>query len=182
MIKENKNVCIHTNMNNTSKFIYGRIICADNEFFATSTLSPDGDFDGVLIKKTDDIIYLEIDSQYDDKMSKLFSSNPIVFTKKLEQGNIPCSMLSIALKMKQVVSLELINSGIIDIVGLVISIDNNICTIQQIDEYGFKNGMAYVDISDISQISYASQDEMRIAKLFGKSEQEDRGRFSVLTN
>lgn len=166
MIRENKNVCIHTDINDTTKFIYGRIICADNDFFAASTLSTDSDFDGVLIKKTDDIIYLETDSQYDDKMRKLSSSNPTVFTQKLEIGNIPCSMLLIALKMKQVVSLELMNSGIIDIVGMVISINNYICAIQQIDEYGFKDGIAYIDISDITQISYASREEIRISKLF----------------
>ena len=66
-----KNVCVYTCDSEISKFLYGRIIFIDNEFFALYMLTPNGENDGILVKKISCITYVEMDGQYDEKMKKL---------------------------------------------------------------------------------------------------------------
>ena len=46
-----KNVCVYTCDSEISKFLYGRVIFIDNEFFALYMLTPNGENDGILVKK-----------------------------------------------------------------------------------------------------------------------------------
>ena len=41
---------IYANAEDTSKFMYGRIVAFDGEFFAASLVSPDGAFDGITVQ------------------------------------------------------------------------------------------------------------------------------------
>ena len=71
--EKNEYVCIHSNVNDTSKFIFGKLIGIDDIFFALSMVSLDGKADGIVIKEIDDIQYVEQSTSYVEKMSRLMS-------------------------------------------------------------------------------------------------------------
>ena len=165
--QNNKNASIYTNFNETSKFHYGRIICVNSEELAIYMISPDGLYDGILLKKTEDIIRVEVDGQYDKKMKKLCSLSQLQpFEYSLDSTNIKASLLEVALQSRRVVALELVDSGYKDVVGFVDGISDGLCKIKIIDEYGFEDGYCFVMTDKITEISYASQDECRIIKLW----------------
>lgn len=164
---ENKNVSIYTNYNEPSKFHYGRILCVNSDEIAIYMISPDGLYDGILVKKTEDIIRVEIDGQYEKKMKKLCSLSQLIpFKYFLNSTSIKDSLLKIAIQSRQIVSIELVDSGYMDVVGFVDEIVDGLCKIKIVDEYGFEDGYCFVMTDKITEISYASQDECRILKLW----------------
>lgn len=150
-----------------SKFMYGRIISVNKDHIAIYMMSPNGCFDGIAAKLTDEIIRIDIDGQYSNKMQKLLSlCNPEIFEFSLDNDKIFESLLALGHDTKRVVALELLKSGYDDVVGFVVGVENGLCTVKQIDEYGFEDGLSFVKIEDITQISYASEDESRLYKLW----------------
>ena len=100
-------------------------------------------------------------------MDRLCSLNELPpFSYSFTQEDIKDALLSIALKTKEIVSIELANSGFNDVVGFVEEKNDGYSKIRQIDEYGFEDGYSYIRVNDITQISYSSQDEKRILKLW----------------
>ena len=167
---KNEYVCIHSNVNDTTKFIFGKIIGLDDVFFALSMISPDGKVDGIVIKEIDDIQYVEQSISYTEKICRLMSYwneekrtediYPTVTDNILQWG------LELAKKSKYVVSLEINNSGILDIIGIIMENEKNVCVIKQIDENGQEDGVCYVAHEDITQLSMNSSDEKRVSILF----------------
>lgn len=166
-----KNVCVYTCDSEISKFLYGRIIFIDNEFFALYMLTPNGENDGILVKKISCITYVEMDGQYDEKMKKLcpnfddlISETPIDF----ENGNALFSIMLEALRTEKPISVELLDSGVDSVIGQVTAVNEKICTVRQIYEYGCDDGIAYVNVPDITQVSYASADNSILLLLMTK--------------
>ena len=63
-------------------------------------------------------------------------------------------------------SIELRDSGIVDVVGFIENVADEVCQIHVVDEYGYDDGCTFVDMSSISQIALGSEDEQRIMKLY----------------
>lgn len=166
-MKESGQISVYANINDTSKFLYGKILCADEDWFSLYMVSCDGTFDGIIVKPIESIIKIETDGQYDEKMKKLCNLSSLPnFPYKLKEGAIKVSVLQIALETRKVISLELLESGIDDVVGIVEDITDEFCKIKQIDQYGMYDGFSFVKINDITQISYDSQEEKTVLKLY----------------
>lgn len=116
---------------------------------------------------TDWVYRIETDGMYEQKMSKLVSSNlnPLG-NKKIDTSNIKKSLMEIAIDTQKIVSIELKDSEYYDVVGIVKKIENNICTILSVDEYGFEDGKTFIRTDDITSIRYDSEDENLILKLW----------------
>lgn len=165
-----KNVCVYTCDSEISKFLYGRIIFIDNEFFALYMLTPNGENDGILVKRLAVLLML----RWTDSMMKneklcpnfddLISETPIDF----ENGNALFSIMLEALRTGKPISVELLDSGVDSVIGQVTAVNEKICTVRQIDEYGCDDGIAYVNVPDITQVSYASADNSILLLLMTK--------------
>ncbi|MDD2269061.1 MAG: hypothetical protein PHY15_05860 [Eubacteriales bacterium] len=167
LCEEGKYASIYTNTQDTSKFHYGKVLAVNDSEVLIYMISPNGTFDGVILEPLKAVLRIEIDGQYDAKMKKLFSSELMVaFNEKLDSLNLKRSLLQIAQKTNKIVSLELIYSGFDDVVGFIKALHDEICEIQVVDEYGFKDGQSFVKLDDITKICYASEDEERILKLY----------------
>lgn len=112
-----------------------------------------------------------MDGQYDEKMKKLcpnfddlISKTPIDF----ENGNALFSIMLEALRTGKPISVELLDSGVDSVIGQVTAVNEKICTVRQIDEYGCYDGIAYVNVPDITQVSYASADNSILLLLMTK--------------
>lgn len=163
-----KDVCVYTNQNDTQKFHFGEIICVNEFEIALRVLSLDGSDDGIIAFATQKVYRVDIDTLYAKKMNLLVHNTDIKkIHHNLSNDSIFKSLLAIAEHENEIVSIELLGSGIDDIVGFVERIsENNIVEFAAVDAYGFKEGTSFVDLNDITQISFASESEIRIKQLF----------------
>lgn len=160
-------ISVYTNSGN-GHFIYGRILASDETFTAISTVLPNGNSDGIVCILTNNINRIDTDTQYDNEMKKLISKKPIPEIN-FDNHDICCSILTHAKETQQMVSIELINSGINDTSGLVVGITDGVCCIKQIDVNGSFDGFTYIDIEDITQIALNTEAEQRIFRLYNTS-------------
>lgn len=159
---ENKFVSIYSNCADTEKFIYGKILYVNEEEVLIYMVSPNGDFDGLLVMPITRVFRLEYGGDYEAKMKLLMSQYELpVFDYSVDNLHIGSSILKIALETGQIVSIELLDSDIDDVVGIVESVDRNLCKIKQINDYGREDGYSIINLDDITQISYNSEDERR---------------------
>ena len=70
-------VSIFTDDRNKSCFSFGKIIGVDNNYYALSMVSPEGNFDGVLIKSFDHIVRIEENTKYCRKIQILKELNGV---------------------------------------------------------------------------------------------------------
>ena len=164
---EQKFVCIHTDETCPSKFVFGKIIGVDTDNFAISMVSPDGEYDGVLVKQINDIICVEQSISYESKMRKLMKIKGYVDKAFIiSNDSILQESLDFAKEAGVIISAELGHSGIDDVTGFVVSANNEICKLIQVNECGEEDGESFISLRNISQICIDSSDEKRLLALF----------------
>lgn len=160
-------VSIYSKTGSPENFSYGKIISVDNRHYAMYMISPDGKFDGVKVDEIDNVLKMENSTLYDERMSLVMSISKKDFdTYKFDGESILKTLLLIAKVNKQIVSVELLNSGIYDAIGFVHEIKNNLCIIEQVDHYGMNDGKMYFDLNDITKIVCHSNDEQTLLNLY----------------
>lgn len=163
----NTPLAIYDNYDDTSKFKFGTLLCVDEMHFALAAVSPNGDYDGIIVDETADVFRVDSSGNYHNKMAKLIQIHKDhMDIPTLKQGAIVESLLRFALDAKKPISLELNASGIKDITGFIEDISECVCKIRAIDEYGFDDGCSYVDMDSITQATFDSEDERRIMRLY----------------
>lgn len=162
-----KLVSLYFDDSNRQKFACGRIIYANERQFAVELISPNGTFDGILVRNIDCITRVEFDGQYHEKITKMMRTRySECFHYDIKGASLFVCLLKIAAQTKEVISVEILDSGIYDITGVVDHVKDGICTIRLIDEYGYEDGCSVCQVGDITQIVYASEDENRIRSLW----------------
>ncbi len=165
-------VAVYGNLSDTSKFMFGKLLCVNETRFAMLLISPNGDYDGIVVNDTDDVFRIDCSGRYHDKMAKL--NNLCMECIKLpyiDPSYIDLSILSFAKETRSLVSIELRDSGVVDVVGFIENVDEESCQIHVVDEYGYDDGCTFVDMNNISQIALGSEDEQRIMKLYRANNQ-----------
>lgn len=150
----------------TDRFLYGKLLAVNDDEFALLMYTPSGMYDGVIVKRVEDIIRIEYDGQYEQKMQKVLSQNINFKDIIIDDSQIAHSVLGLSLKQNKIVSVELLNSGINDVVGFVDKIHDNKCTLKLVDEYGYKDGYCCILISDITQVMFNGDKESLLLKLW----------------
>ena len=158
---------IYTNTQETTKFHYGKVVAVNDREVAILMISPDGIYDGVSVFGVEKVYRVETRGQYAKKMEKLCSAmNFPSWDEEIDEENILKSILSIAQNSQQIVSFELVDSGIADTVGLIEKSEEGEYVIRQIDEYGFEDGYSYISLDIITGITVSSEAEKRIMRLW----------------
>ena len=98
-------------------------------------------------------------------MKKLMAG---VYTE--EKFDISCedvrgSALEAARKTGCIVSIELLGSGVSDVIGIVEDSGGGMYRIAQVNEDGSDNGISYISRDAITELGFASADERRIERL-----------------
>lgn len=159
--------CFYSNYDKTENFNVGVVLAVNDREIALQLISPDGNDDGILVMDVADIFRVARNGLYMDKIKKLcpsFSLSDI--SDKIDENNIFESLLKAACTTKEILSIELVDSGIIDVMGIVEAVEDGECTIKEIDEYGYEDGYSYVEIDNITQLAYSREEEKRILKLW----------------
>ena len=163
---EGKFICIHTDMDDTAKFAYGKVVGLDDYFAVLAQVSPDGLYDGFQLLLIDDVVYAEQSIGYDGKMAKLMKSRGYVHTvPSVEADDILQWGLEYAMKNRKIVSVELENSDIVDVSGFVEEIDGEMCRLSTVDEYGEAEGVSYFEKCRITNLCIDTEDEQRLLRL-----------------
>lgn len=158
--------CIYADYNDTSKFHFGTIMAVNEEEIAIQMISPDGENDGIVVISITNINRVETNSLYVQKMKKLCAGGSLFLNDlEIDNNNIINSILLFAFKEKEVVSIELIDSGYNDVIGIIEEIDDVECKIKQFNEYGYVDGELYFRINDITKVAVLTQDEKRVMRL-----------------
>lgn len=161
----------YSNCEKTNKFDFGFVLAVNEKEIALQLISLDGEDDGILVIDVEKIFNVETNGQYFEKMKKLCGDAVVSdLCGKIDENNILKSMLEIACETKELISLELVGSGFMDITGFVESVEDDECKIKQVDSYGCFDGYSYVEIKNITDCSYASTDEKRVLKLWNLNE------------
>lgn len=158
---------LHTNASDMKSFLYGRILSINEEAFMFYMISTKGEYDGILVGKTDDIQYFAIGGAYDEKMQSLTLKDlNIDIPFLMDSDTLYSYALKKAKKSRKIVAVSICNSIFDDVTGFVEDVTNSICKFQNIDEYGKKDGYSYVPLKNITQISYDSENEQILLRLF----------------
>ena len=165
-LKENRYVMLYTNFEDTRKFSFCKILSLSEKELAVGMISLDGDEDGVSILCVDSIFRVEWEGQYSKKMEKLCAGKKLFTDIQFPNDDIMVFALKTATYSKNIVSIELLDSGFDDAVGFVDSIDDGECLVKLIDEYGFADGYSRILIKNITRVTYGSAEEKRVFKLW----------------
>ena len=167
IIAERKYVCIYTNNTKQDKFIYGRIIGADEVFLAILMVSQDGLYDGIAIMEIERVLRIEESVSYNDKMVRLMRIRGYAEKEiSVDETDILSWGINLVVNKKSIVSVELCGSEMWDVVGIMDSITGNNCKVNCVDEYGLEDGVSFIELRDITQICFESEDENRISVLW----------------
>ena len=165
--KADSYVAVYDNSADISQFKFGKFLCINDSRFAMLLISPNGDYDGIVVNDTEKIFRVASSGRYHEKIRKLMNFS-------LESVPLPCfdpqcidmSILMYAKELNRLVSIELYDSGYYDVVGLVENVSESVCQIHTINEYGERDGCSFVNLDSISKISCDSEDERRVMRLF----------------
>ena len=169
-LKSNEYVSVYASPRDSKEFLFGKILAVDEDFFAFLGFDVDGAFGGVEIRRIDNVTNIETKGMYIEKMKKLIDGNGLDVINTLTfGGEILADALKYSQKNKRVVSIEINTSGNYDVVGIVESIDGDMCKVSSIDNYGFSDGYAEFCIGDITMMTLMSKNDRITEKLFEKS-------------
>lgn len=164
---------IYTNHEESDKFNFGRLLYVDDNYSVIYRISPKGKYDGILVVQTDDIFRIESKSQYSSRMEKLCGGfNFKIDDIEFDNEDILSSVLSYAANTRRIITCELLKSGCDDVIGFVESVKDGELKLNQINQYGYDDGYSYVKVEDITRISYDSEDEQDLLKLWTANYQD----------
>ena len=100
-------------------------------------------------------------------MQRLCIADDIVWNLNVvDSQNILDTVLEYAKMEQRIVSCELMNSGVNDVIGFLKDFRNDLCEIKQVNSNGNEDGFSYIMKSVITQVSCDSKDEQFRMKLW----------------
>lgn len=160
-------VCIYRTDSDAEKFKFGKILAFNDEHTAVYEIAPNGSYDGVSVIATDSISHIERGGQYAAKMNKLTSPESYEqFPYSVGTEDIREQIIEIARKERGVIRLEILESGIFDVTGIVERIDGGVVSVLNVDDYGYEDGHAAVLTDDITAIAYCGDEERTLRRLW----------------
>jgi hypothetical protein len=150
------------------KFFFGKIIALNNDEVAIHMYSTGGGNNGVLVKHLPDIYRIECDSKYNKKMEKLIESDNTECNIVIDSDSIFESAVKFAIDNTFVISIVLFDCDHVNVTGMPLSLENGICTIKQIDDYGQEDGITSFLFDNVTQIEINTEYEQIIKKLMDR--------------
>lgn len=159
LLKNRSLIAIYTNKKDTESFIVCRIIAKDDQFVLCYLYDIDGTYDGIEIKRIADIYLIEAEGDYLNKILAEITNVDIEIALPIEE-NLLFSFLRHAIISQKVVAIELVNSGIFDIVCVCLDFSGGVLRVSTISE-GTRDSIAYIRISEITKLTYDSKAIMK---------------------
>lgn len=163
----NQYVSVYHDESNSSTFEFGCILSVDDSFIAMLSLSLDGTYDGIVVFPITEIVRIEVETQYAEKMAKLQGTQASqMWIPALEGDDLLSSVLKEAKKAEKMLTITLRGLDDFGILGFIDNVEDDYFSIRQIDDYGKPDGKCYALLEDITAINCDSEAERRIQRLY----------------
>lgn len=164
---EKKIVSFFTNEEETGKFSTGFIGGIFQKEIIINHITPCGHYDGYFVKRIDNILKVEFETLYTNKIEKLYrlrNSTHDKTEKVTDNGFLDIIIFS--KENNKIISVELLESGVNNAVGYVESFSNEFVSIKQVNEYGDYDGLCLIKLDDITHLVCDSEEENSLDLLF----------------
>lgn len=162
-MKEKSLVSFYSNTTDTEKFSVGFVRAISDEFVLLAHVTTTGYYDGFLLKTLESIFEIKHSGKYEKKLADLYrlqkQNHPDI---SISYDSLSISILTHALEKGLIISLGLFNSGLDDIQGYVMEICDDFLKIELIDDYGENDGIATLNICDITHVVCDSENEIAL--------------------
>ncbi|RYG71166.1 hypothetical protein EON80_05660 [bacterium] len=153
-------VALYTNVENPRAFLAGWVEAVSNEHVVLRHLSPEGRYDGYILKFIDSIFRVDTEGRYLERLSFLFNARKQEFARKLmpetdAEANLIPEILNAAQQADLLVTVEIaaddIENGTIKEVGF------DTVSLDVFDHYGIIDREATVHLEAISEVRVDSE-------------------------
>ena len=158
----------HLNFNDPDTFVVGTVIDANEEWFLLCSISPYGKFDGYILYSQSDVVYIEFNTRYIEKLKTLWSIHHLESKLTCQFKATIDDFLKYAKSSDRVVCIELEKSGCRDLKGFVNRIDNDTIEFVELDDYGSFYGNAKISYASITRC-FVEDDESTSLELLSNS-------------
>ena len=158
---ESKPVSLYSDKEDTEHFSCGYILGATQEDVVLCSITPNGLYDGFLVLKTANIFAVEYDDQYTQKIQALYTAREQKHPHLsfVENDNLMKNVLQYARDHSLVVSIELFDSQLDNIQGLVKEVDDEYLYVMQLDDSGCADGKICVLMEAVTSVSCDAEKE-----------------------
>lgn len=164
-IKNKEKISVYFSSSENDKFCFGDVVFCNEDFLLLSSYTPYGDDDGFILKRSDEVIKIEADSKYNNKMEKLIKYKGTDHTPfEVKGDNIVEQILEYAKKSHRLLSILLYNSDVF-LTAYMSSVTDTFCEAELINEYGEKDGRTVFVMDDIDEMRFCSEDETMLEVL-----------------
>lgn len=137
----------------TEKFYAGYILEVNHEDILFQHITPNGKYDGYILKKTASVYRVGYDESYLDKVQKLYEFEVKKHKEiNIDANNIMVSFLNEASKNNWITVIELCDSDFDDVQGMVIAVNSDCIAVQKIDDQGRCDGVTYFDADTVTRV------------------------------
>lgn len=161
---------IYTNVEATNKFAVGYILRADEKYFIMECIDQYGYSDGYWCKLIENIVEIELDSEYLSSILKLIALNKQEKYPELDfNEDLLVNLIKYAMENDKICTFQICNSGYDDAVGLIKRLNTDYVEVNAVDRFGKFDGIQILSLKSISHMSCDSCDEIKISKLLSNS-------------
>lgn len=162
--KKNKEmICVYSDETDTESFATGYVVGVSDDDIILYHLTPNGNYDGYLLLPINKVFLIEHDTKYSNKIKYISEKQSKQNIQYFDDENLKSCLIKYAFENDLIIEVQLINSGLNDVVGKVFSFDEETIIIDKYTEYGEKDGHAIFNILDITRLSCDNEEE-RIIK------------------
>ena len=167
LMEDKKIVLLFSNEEDTEAFSCGYIGAVSSGEVLIIHIDAFGEKDGYIVKRIEDIVKVEYDGQYSEKVGILDQLNKNKHEEefKVQKDSLFLTMLAYAQGNMKIVSIEIKGSGNEDIAGYVETMEEDFVTIKVVDYYGLFDGEAIVEMSNITHLICDGGREATLNKL-----------------
>jgi len=167
IIEKKSLAAIYTNKKDSEKFTVAIVLYSDGEFIFCKCYDDSGDFDGYEIKRIDDIFLIELQGEY---LEALSIKNDTEFFEYEKYKDCIELLRDIVVCNNYCISVELINSGKLDVRGGILSIESDYISCQTYRNDGQKDAISFFLLRDISCMTIHSQEDIEMEKIIADIE------------
>lgn len=149
--KEKKLVSIYNDMQRADRFGVGYVAALNEEEVLLKSISPNGEYDGYMWLRMEDIFKFGTDGRYEKKILELYSlkAQREEELKISEEEQILDKLIAYAIAGKRVLEVMFLDEFFS---GYPVEYNGETFVIRKVDEYGQENGMVCIQKSIVDEI------------------------------
>lgn len=161
-LKEEQTLAEIYDVHSPDRCTVGYVVDYDDDFYMVESVTPDGRYDGLQCRVTDDIIKIQCGTTYISALEKLMPFYNF-FRKEvpLDGKTVLQQILDYAKKQGKICYIA-VADGDCYLCGYITEIAEGLVTVEKRNTRGASDGYGFVRVEDIEYVSVDSEDEIKI--------------------